>query len=124
MQKAAYWLGNMIVDLLKLEVLVIASLGLFWAYHLIGNNSVLLYFLFPFALIPFTYVTSFVFKSDSTAQTVTMFVHFWIIAVSGTIVYIVRATPSRELAGDILNFVMKAVPSYPLTNGVYCDSHC
>ena len=124
MHKSAYWLGNMIVDLLKLELLVIASCGFFWVFNLIGNNSIPLYLVFPFAIVPFTYVTSFMFKSDNMAQTVTMFVHFFIIAVSGTTVYFIRATPASEFGGDIINFVMKAVPSYPLSNGVYCDSQC
>ena len=35
-----------------------------------------LFLLFPPAIVPFTYVTSFFFKSDINAQICTLFLHF------------------------------------------------
>jgi ABC-2 family transporter protein len=62
----AYWVGNYIIDLLKMMIIVAVTIGLFKGFSLI-DSSVWAYFAFPFAVLPFTYVTSLIFNSDSGA---------------------------------------------------------
>lgn len=62
----AYWVGNYIIDLAKMMIIVAVSIGLFKGFAII-DSSLWAYFAFPFAVIPFTYVTSLLFKSDSGA---------------------------------------------------------
>lgn len=48
------------------------------------------YVVFPFGILPFTYVLSFVFTDDSSSQSYTMFIHFFTVALISTIVYALR----------------------------------
>lgn len=58
-------------------------------------NAWITYLLFPFSAIPFTYVTTFIFTSDSAAQTFTMFWHFLVLAILSFIVFILRLAPEQ-----------------------------
>jgi len=35
-----------------------------------------------------------------------------------------RFTDDQAMIGDILNFVLKCVPTYPLASSIYCDAQC
>lgn len=74
--------------------------------------------LFPAGVIPFTYVTSFMFVKDSFAQTFTIFLHFIFAGIGGIIAFILRTIESAEKIGDTLVWVLKIVPSFCLTNSV------
>jgi hypothetical protein len=52
------------------------------------------YLVFPFGILPFTYVTSFLFTSESAAQTFTMVLHFFIIAIMSVVTFALRLTPA------------------------------
>jgi len=88
------------------------------------KSAYLIYLVFPFGILPFTYVTSFLFSEDSLAQSFTMFFHFLTVGILSSIVITLRLIPQQELIGDILNYVLKLIPSYPLSSSVYCDSQC
>lgn len=88
------------------------------------EDAMYVYLLFPLGVIPFTYVTSFIFSVDSAAQTFTMFLHFFILAILATIIFALRITPKDEMTGDIINYVARIIPTYPLASAVYCDSSC
>ena len=122
MRLDAYWIANFIFDACKLYVTVIATIALIYAFNQKYDSSVVVYALFPFAIIPFTYVTSFLFTAESAAQTFTMFFHAGIFLVFSTLVFVMRATPTLELAGDVVNYVLRIVPSYSLAASMYFDS--
>jgi hypothetical protein len=65
MHLGAYWLANFIVDLIKLQIVVGASIAAFIVWELRYDYSWMVYLAFPFGVIPFLYVTSFVFASVS-----------------------------------------------------------
>lgn len=81
-----------------------------------------MYALFPFGIIPFTYVTSFLFTAESAAQTFTMFFHAGIILVFSTLIFVMRVSPKLELIGDSLNYILRVIPSYSLATSMYFDS--
>ena len=65
MHLGAYWLANFIVDLIKLQIVVGASIAAFYTWNLRLNTSWIVYLAFPFAMIPMLYVASFAFTSVS-----------------------------------------------------------
>jgi hypothetical protein len=67
MQKKAYWLGNFIIDLAKLLVTIITTIICFKTFNMNMDNAVWTFLAIPFAVLPFTYVSSFVFSTDSAA---------------------------------------------------------
>jgi hypothetical protein len=67
MQKKAYWIGNFIIDFAKLLVTILATIACFKTFEMSMDNVVWTYLALPFGVLPFTYVSSFVFSSDSAA---------------------------------------------------------
>lgn len=69
---------------------IVITIVLFFAFEMDYENAAVVYAVFPFGILPFTYVTSFMFTADSAAQTFTMFFHFLILGILTTITYIMR----------------------------------
>ena len=67
LNRAAYWIANFIVDLVQMEAFTIISLTAFYFVNLKYSTSWIVFMLFPIASIPLTYVTSFLFQSESAA---------------------------------------------------------
>lgn len=61
---------------------------------------------FPFGILPFTYVSSFLFSDDGAAQTFTMFFHFLTLAILSSIVFALRLVPDKQQFGDSMHSVM------------------
>jgi hypothetical protein len=47
-----------------------------------------------------------------------MFLHFVFSGIAGIIVYVLRIIPSTKEVGDLLNWIMKIIPSFPLANSI------
>jgi hypothetical protein len=67
MQLKAYWFANFFFDLCKFEVTILVTIGIFFGFELDYEGAWLTYLLIPFAILPFTYVFSFIFTEDSAA---------------------------------------------------------
>lgn len=95
MQLKAYWIGNFIFDFAKMYFTIIVTIILFQGYKLNFAASIVVYLVFPFGVLPFTYVTSFIFTADSAAQTFTMFLHFAFFSIGSAIVFLLRLAPDQ-----------------------------
>lgn len=82
------------------------------------DNVWTVFLMFPVGVIPFTYVSSFLFTNENLAQTATIFTHFVFAGIGGIVVFILRLIESTEEIGDILFWVLKVIPSFCLTNSV------
>ena len=100
LNRAAYWIANFIVDLVQMEAFTIISLTAFYFVNLKYSTSWIVFMLFPIASIPLTYVTSFLFQSESAAQTGTIFMNFGSILFGSTLVYYLRFIKEWEVIGD------------------------
>ena len=67
MQLSAYWIGNFVFDFLKMQVTICMTIVMFFGFDLGYENAAVTYACLPFGILPFTYVTSFIFSSDSAA---------------------------------------------------------
>merc|ERR1719469_68564 len=77
-----------------------------------------MFLLFPPAVVPFTYVCSFLFESDINAQIVTLFLHFVFGAVGTALVFTMQQIPIFMDAGDALRWVFTIVPSFCVTHSI------
>lgn len=57
----AYWISNMISDIVKTYVPIIIIVILQYVFQVNYDGVWLLLMLFPVSIIPFTYITSFLF---------------------------------------------------------------
>jgi len=67
LRRSAYWIGNFIVDYLKMTLIIGVTVALFFIYDMKVKTAFIVYLAFPFGILPFTYVTSFLFEEDSAA---------------------------------------------------------
>lgn len=119
----AYWVGNFIFDFIKMYFTIIVTIILFSSYNMNFTGSIIVYLVFPIGILPYTYISSFIFTSDSAAQTFTMFIHFLTLAIGSTIIFALRFAPNLARTGDGLDLILKVIPTYVLGSSVFCDSN-
>jgi len=122
MSLPAYWISNLIFDLFKGLIPSAIVIGLIYAYDLGWTNSWVMFLLYPVGVIPFSYVTSFLFQTENVAQTITIFMHFVFAGIGAIVVFILKIIDSTKEVGDILGWVFKIVPSFCLTDTIMFDS--
>ena len=74
--------------------------------------------MYPLAIIPFSYVTSFLFSDDTIAQISTLFIHFCAGALFMLTVYVLQLSPITGNLGDALRYVGLLFPSYCVTHAL------
>jgi len=67
MSLSGYWTANLIADVTKTYIPLIAMIGLTFLFDLNFEGIWVLFLLFPLGIVPFTYITSFLFGSDTIA---------------------------------------------------------
>jgi hypothetical protein len=67
MSPSAYWLVNLSFDLIKTLLVSCTILLLIELFNLDFPDAWVLLLEYPFAIVPFTYATSFLFSKESTA---------------------------------------------------------
>ena len=122
MSLTAYWISNLIFDIVKGIIPSAIVIGLIYAFGLEYDHAWAMFLLYPVGVIPFTYVFSFLFTSENVAQTITIFMHFVFGGIGSIVVLILRFIESTRDVGDILSWVFKIIPSYCLTEAIAFDS--
>ena len=118
MSLAAYWVSNMLFDILKALIPCGIVIGLLSAFDFFYDDVWRVFLVYPLGLVPFTYVTSFIFTSENVAQTVTIFFHFVLAGIGAICTYVLRIIEQTWDIGDRMHWWMKVVPSFCLTNPV------
>lgn len=67
MSLAGYWSSNLIFDMVMAYVPILLIILLTFVFNKHYEGVWLLFLLYPPSIVPFTYVTSFLFKSDINA---------------------------------------------------------
>ena len=87
MNLPAYWFSNFIADVIKMYIpctlIILTSVAFEVNYPYVW----VLFILLPLALVPFSYVTTFIFKNDTSGQIATLTIHFFACAVMGLVVF-------------------------------------
>lgn len=65
--KCAYWTSNLISDIIKTYIPIGLILALQNIFGISVEDAWVSMLVYPIAIVPFTYVTSFMFTSDSVA---------------------------------------------------------
>jgi ATP-binding cassette subfamily A (ABC1) protein 3 len=125
MQLKAYWIGNFLFDAFKMSLLVITTIILWFAFSMDYNSAWLVVLLCPFGILPFTYFTSFLFTSESGAQTLSMILHIIVLGILPSMIFTFRiGIPTLQNDGDILHGVFKIIPTYMMGSSMFCDKSC
>jgi ATP-binding cassette, subfamily A (ABC1), member 3 len=122
MSLPAYWISNLIFDTCKALIPSVIVIGLIYAFDLNYPNTWLMFLLYPVAVVPFTYVFSFLFTTENVAQTITIFMHFVFAGIGAIVIFILRVIDSTQAIGDALVWVFRIIPSFCLTDTIMFDS--
>ncbi|CAI2385685.1 unnamed protein product [Moneuplotes crassus] len=118
MDKTAYWVSNYIFDIIRVFVPILISIALLYIFGVEYPYAWLLLLLFPFAIVPYTYVTSFFFTEDSTAQNFTILHHMFIAGILPIFLFVLRLTDATQDFGDNIRWLFRLIPSYDTVGGI------
>ena len=118
MSLAGYWASNVIFDIVMAYVPILLIIMLTFVFSVQFEGIWVLFMLYPLAIVPFTYVTSFLFKSDINAQIMTLFTHFIAGGLLTIIVFVCQYIPVTMEAGDIMRWVFTIFPTFCVTHGI------
>ena len=118
MSLTGYWIANVMSDILKCYVPVALILILAVIFKANDTGVWVVFMLYPWAIVPFSYMTSFLFTSDTVAQIMTLFLHFLFAGVLGLTVYTLQIIPQTADVGDQLRWWLCLVPSFPVTHAI------
>mmetsp|Transcript_18706 Transcript_18706/g.25260 ORF Transcript_18706/g.25260 Transcript_18706/m.25260 type:complete len:154 (-) Transcript_18706:1638-2099(-) len=118
MSLIGYWTSNLFFDIIMAYIPILLIIALTFAFQTGFQGIWVLFLLFPPAVVPFTYVTSFIFKSDINAQIVTLFIHFVAGALMTVVVFALQQIPVTMVIGDALRWACTIIPSFCVTYGI------
>jgi len=67
MNLPAYWISNLLADMIKVYIPMILIIFTYLAFSIKLPGVWVLFLIYPLAIVPFTYLTSFLFTTDSKA---------------------------------------------------------
>lgn len=94
MSLAGYWASNLLCDISMAYLPILLIILLTAVFNVTFQGTTVIFLLFPLAIVPFSYNTSFLFSSDTTAQIVTLFVHFMGGAICSLTVFALQMIPT------------------------------
>jgi hypothetical protein len=117
----AYWSANFTFDLIKSVLpcaLIIASLYIFDMGY---EDCWVTILMFPFGVVPFSYMVSTCFSEESTASTTVLFVNLVAGAIGGMASFILRIIPDTYQIGDSTAAWLRVIPVYAISNSIIYD---
>ena len=96
MSLGSYWLTNFTFDILKILFLSMMTILCLHIFNIELPDFWVILLVYPLAIVPFTYATSFIFSSESAAQNVTMLVHVIVSSIGAVGVFMLRLIKETE----------------------------
>ena len=108
----AYWMSNYIFEIIKYYVAGGVNMLLIWAFDLFPDYLWVLYLLYGPSMVSCTYLLSYAFVSESTAQNGVILINFVFGALGSSVCLMFRSLDSLRTLGKSLAFVFRLVPSF------------
>lgn len=121
----AYWFSNWLLDIVKHVIPAVLSALMVLAFSISsmtedGNYGAIwaFFFLYGWAIIPFSYLCSFMFKVPGSAMMVTFFLNLLVGSLLSIIVYILFTIESTRSAAEIIQWIFRPLPSFSFSYGL------
>ena len=113
MNTTAYWIVNYIFELVKYYITCGICVFFIWVFDYYRKYLSLLYVLYGPAMISSTYMLSFFFSKESSAQNYIILLNFLIGALGSSVILMLRGleTQARNV-GKFLEYIFAIVPSF------------
>ena len=113
MNSTAYWIVNYIFELVKYYVTCGICVFLIWLFDYYKKYLTLLYILYGPAMVSSTYILSFCFDKESSAQNIVILLNFLIGALGSTVILMLRGLDSAaHTVGKVLEYIFALMPSF------------
>ena len=112
MNMIAYWIVNYIFELVKYYFTCGLCVLFIWIFDYYRKYLVLLYILYGPAMISSTYILSFCFDKESTAQNGIILLNFLIGALGSVVVLMFRGLDNMAKVGKLLEYIFALLPSF------------
>ena len=121
----AYWFSNFFFDIIKYLIPaiinVLAAMILDASALIDGDKLAALwldFILYGFAIIPFVYLTAFLFRNYGTAQIASFFFNFCTGFIVGLIVSLMKIFDSTRSVAQVLQWLLRPLPSFAMTSAL------
>ena len=114
---SSYWISNFIFELIKYYVSTGICIGIIEGFNYFPSYFWLLWLLYGPSITAFTYMTSFLFSSESTSQNFTILFNFVIGALGGTVVFVLRILEDLISVGKGISWILRIIPSFSFAYG-------
>ena len=112
MNIVAYWIVNYLFELVKYYVTCGICVLFIWIFDYYRKYLVLLYILYGPPMISSTYLLSFCFEKESSAQNGIILLNFLIGALGSSVVLMFRGLDSMHKVGKLLQYIFSLLPSF------------
>ena len=86
-------------------------------FDLCTDEMWVIYIIFGISMVPFSYVFSFIFKMEASAQNFVILLNFLFGSLGGTIVFILRTNPSTASSAKTIANILRIIPAFSLNYG-------
>lgn len=119
----AYWLSNYALDIIKYLIAAIFCVFMCRAFSIDAlvddwGATWLVFILYGFSLISFTYMFSFIFKDFGNGQLMIFFLFFIIGAIGPIAFFVLRLIESSRDIVKPLSWVIRLLPSFSFGYGI------
>lgn len=122
MSLAGYWGSNIIFDIIMAYIPILLIILLTFLFDKNYDGVWVLFLLYPLAIVPYTYVWSFLFRSDINAQIFTLFQHFVAGGLLVSVVFCLQLVPETMKVGDALRWACTVFPTFCVAHGILFSS--
>lgn len=112
MSMFGYWTGNFLSDVISAYVPIFFIMLLNFGFNEKTTDGYMFLLMYPLAIVPFSYYSSFIFSDDTTAQVGTLFFHFVTGGILATVSFVLQLIPTTIPYGDPIRFVGLLFPSF------------
>ena len=112
MNRIAYWIVNYIFELVKYYFTCGVCIFFIWLFDYYENYLIILYILYGPAMISSTYILSFFFNKESTAQNIVILLNFVIGALGAVVVLLLRGMENTYENIKIVEYIFAIMPSF------------
>ena len=108
----SYWFNNYLFELVKYYIIGGINIFLIYIFDFYQDYLYILYFEYGPAMVSFTYLFSFIFKSEDKGQTVVLLINLVIGALGGSAVIIMRLKEDLIKYAEPIIYIFRIIPSF------------
>ena len=113
----SYWFNNYIFELFKYYVVGGFCIFLIYLFDYYKKYLAILYLLYGPAMVSFTYLFSFIFKSEDKGQTFILLINLLVGTLGGTAILIMRLNDDLVKKARVMAYIFRIIPSFCFSYG-------